>query len=92
MSTSAHVTESGLSRSVGTRSTNSGDSGNGSTGSPRLCCGLMTSDGLDSLSLSSVLSDVVVNEMNDIVSDRSSEDCGEGYGGDDLGRVVVIVD
>ena len=90
-SLSAHVTEGSLSRSVGTRSSNSGDSSHSSSGSPGLGGVLHTSVVLDGVSLSSVLGDVGVNEMDDIVSDGGSEDSGHVLGRDNFGVVGVGV-
>jgi hypothetical protein len=53
-SLSAHITESGLSGSVGTRSRNSGNSCHGSTGSPGFGGVFHTSINIDSVSLSGV--------------------------------------
>lgn len=68
-----HVTEGTLTGSVGTTSTNSGNSGNGSTGTPRFGRVLHTGLRINSVSLSSVLRDVSVNELDDVESDGSSE-------------------
>ncbi|KAH3668253.1 hypothetical protein OGAPHI_002007 [Ogataea philodendri] len=80
-STSAHVTESSLTRSVGSTTTNSWDSGNSSTGTPRLSGSLVTSVLGDSVSLSLVLVDSGEDRVNDIWSDRSLEDGWKGEGG-----------
>jgi hypothetical protein len=53
--TSAHVSESSLSGSLGTTTSNSRDSGNSSSSSPRLGRGLVTSLLRDGVSLSPVL-------------------------------------
>lgn len=55
--TSAHVTESGLARSLGTTTANTGDTGNGTTGTPRLGRGLVTGVLSNGVSLSTVLGD-----------------------------------
>ena len=52
---SAHVTESGLTRSLGSSTTNTGDTGDGSTSTPRLGRGLVTSVLSNGVSLSPVL-------------------------------------
>mmetsp|Transcript_46732 Transcript_46732/g.53903 ORF Transcript_46732/g.53903 Transcript_46732/m.53903 type:complete len:288 (-) Transcript_46732:4-867(-) len=91
-SLSAHVTESSLSGSVGSRSRNSGNSGNSSSGSPRLGTVLMTSLQTDSISLSGVLGDVVMHEMDDIISDGSSEHGGQRHGVQNLSRVLSVED
>jgi hypothetical protein len=53
--TSAHVSESSLSGSLGTTTSNSRNSGNSSSSSPRLGRGLVTSLLRDGVSLSPVL-------------------------------------
>lgn len=55
---SAHVTESGLTTSVGTRSGDSGNTGDGSSCSPRLSTMGHTSLWVNSMGLSSVLGNV----------------------------------
>jgi len=90
-SASALVAESSLTRSVGTRSRNSGNTSDGSSGSPRLGGVLVSSSGVDSVSLSSVLVQVGVNEVDDVQSNGGSEDCrGSNLGVGDFsgGRVV----
>lgn len=72
--TSAHVSESGLSRSVGTRSRDSWDSGDGSSSSPGLSGVLVSGSWVDSVGLSSVFAQVGVDEVNDIQSDGSLVD------------------
>ena len=76
----ALVTEGTLAGSGGTRSTDSGNTGHSATGSPRFSRVNHASLPEDSMSLSSVLVDVGVNELDDVVSDGSSEDSGEGDG------------
>lgn len=73
-SLSTHVTEGTLTRSVGTASTNSGNSSNGTTSTPGFSRVLHTGILLDSVSLTNVLGDLIVNELNDIKSDGSSAD------------------
>jgi len=53
--TSAHVTESGLTGSLGSTTTDTRDTGDGTTGTPRLGRGLVTSVLSDGVSLSPVL-------------------------------------
>jgi hypothetical protein len=65
---STHVSESSLSVSGSTRSFDSWNSGNSSSGSPRLSRVLHTSISIDSMSLSRVSGDVVVNILNNILS------------------------
>jgi len=71
---SAHVTESGLAGSVGSATSHSWDSSDGSTGTPGLGRGLLAGDLLDSGGLSGVLSEVGVHEVDEVRSDWSLED------------------
>jgi hypothetical protein len=73
-SLSAHVTEGSLSSSGGTRSGNSGNTGDGATSSPRLSRVHVSLEVEDSMSLSSVLGHVGVAERDDIVTDGGAED------------------
>jgi hypothetical protein len=83
---STRVGESTLSSSGSTRTTDSGNSGNGSTGTPRDSGVLHTGGGGNSMSLSGVLGDLVMNELDDIKSDGGSADSGKGdLSGDFLG-------
>jgi len=91
-SLSAHVTESGLTSSGGTRSTDSWDSCDGSTSSPGLGGVLSASLVEDGMSLSSVLGQLRVNEMNKIVSDWGSEDTGHGDAVSDSFGAITLVD
>jgi len=75
---STRVGEGTLSSSGSTRSTDSGNSGDGSTGTPGDSGVLHTGSDGDSVSLSGVLGDLVVNELDDIKSDGSSADSREG--------------
>jgi len=72
----AHVTEGGLSGSVGTGSRNSGNTGDGATSSPRLGGVLMSLLPEDTVSLTSVLGHGGVAERDDIISDGGTEDSG----------------
>jgi len=76
-----------LSGSAGTRSTDSWNSGNSTTWSPGFGGVLHTSLGEDSMSLTGVLGDLVMDELDDIESDGSSADSGEG----DLGNNFLSV-
>jgi hypothetical protein len=83
---STRVGESTLGSSGSTRSTDSGNSGNGSTGTPRDSGVLHTGGDGNSMSLSGVLGDLVMNELDDIESDGGSADSGKGdLSGDFLG-------
>ena len=80
---SAHVTESGLSSSGGTRSGNSGNTSDSTSSTPRLGGVLMSLLVENTVSLTSVLSHVGVAEGNDIISDGSRENGGHsGLSGD----------
>lgn len=74
-----HVSESSLSGSAGTGSTDSGNSGYSSSGSPRLSTVSHACLVIYSMSLSLVLGQVGVYEMYDIISDGSSEYSGHHY-------------
>lgn len=74
---SALVAEGTLAGSGGTRATNTGDTCDGTTGSPGLSGVHHASLVVDSMSLSSVLVHVGVNELDDIVSDGGGEDGGK---------------
>lgn len=87
---SALVTEGTLAGSGGTRATDSGNTSDGSTGSPGLSGVLHTSLVEDSMSLSSVLVHVGVNERNDIVSDGGGEDGGHGDGAGNFGAILGV--
>ena len=76
-SSSAHVSEGSLSGSVGSGSSDSGNSCDGSTGSPGLGVVHHTGVLVYGVGLSSVLVQVVEDEMDDIVSDGSEEDVGD---------------
>lgn len=89
---STRVSEGTLSSSVGTGTTDSGNSGNGSTGTPRDGGVLHTSLSEDSVSLTGVSGDLVVNELDDIESDGGSADSGEGNLADDFSSVGVVKD
>ena len=69
---STRVGESTLSSSGSTRTRDSGNSGNGSTRTPGDSGVLHTGMNINSVSLSGVLGDLVVNELNNIKSDESS--------------------
>ena len=81
---SAHVSERGLTGSLGSSSGNSWNSRNGSTSSPRNGRGLVSSIQVHGVSLSVVLVHVGVNKLNDIRSKWGQEDGWKG-GGTGLG-------
>lgn len=72
----ALVTEGTLTRAVSTRARNSGNTGDGATSTPRLGGVLVAGMPEDGATLASVLSHVGVAELDEIVSDGSSEDSG----------------
>jgi len=76
---SAHVTKSSLAGSVGSASSDSRDSSYSSAGTPGFGGGLFTSDFFDSGSLSRILSEVGVHEVDEVRSDRGLE---HGWGVD----------
>jgi len=75
---SAHVTEATLSRARSTSSSDTGNTCDGTTGSPRLGRGLLSGNGLNSIRLTLVLGNVLVNALNKINTDGRSEDCRKG--------------
>lgn len=81
----AHVTESTLSGSVGTRTTNSGNTSDGTTSTPRFSGVFHASLVPDSMGLDSVLGDVRVHELNDIISDWGGEHSGHWDMSNDVG-------
>jgi len=78
--TSAHVSESGLSGSLGTTTTDTGDTGNSSSSSPRLGRGLVTGLLGDGVSLSPVLGHRLVDLLDDIKPDGSGENSWQRKG------------
>ena len=73
-SLSAHVTESSLSSSGGTRARDSRNTSDSTSSTPRLSRVHVSLEVEDSMSLSSVLGHVGVAEGDDIITDRSAED------------------
>jgi len=80
----AHVTEGSLTGSAGTGTTNSRNTSDGSTSTPRLGGVLLTGLLEHTMGLSAVLSHVSVHKLDGIISDRGSEDSGHGHVADDL--------
>ena len=76
-SLSTHVTESSLTISGCSGSSNSGNTGDSSTCSPGFSGVLHTGSVVDGMTLSSVLRDVGVDEVDDIGSDTSAENSGK---------------
>jgi len=85
---STRVGEGTLSGSGGTTSTNSWNSGNGTTWTPGHGGVLHTGVNEDSVSLTGVLGDLVVDKLDDIESDWSSADSRESNLADDLLSVL----
>jgi len=77
-SSSAHVTESGLSRAVGSSSSNTRDTGDGTTGSPGFGRGLVAGVLSNRVRLATVLGDRLVDLSDDVRTDGSGEDGGKG--------------
>merc|ERR1712035_144413 len=71
---SAHVSKGSGTRSRSTTTSDSGDTSNGSTGTPGLGGSLFASGGRDSVWLTSVLGNVRVDELDDVSSNGSLED------------------
>jgi hypothetical protein len=76
---SAHVTEGGLTGTGGTTTRNTGDTGDGATGTPRVGGVLVTGNLGDSVSLTGVLVHAGVHEVNDVRTDGSQEDGGHDH-------------
>lgn len=89
---SAHVSESTLSRARGSRSADSGNSGSGTSGSPGLGRMPHSGHGVDSSGLAGVLGEVVVNELDNIVSNGRREHLGSPDFSEHFRRVFVVED
>jgi len=85
---STHITESGLAGSVGSATSDSRNTSNSSTGTPGFSGGLFTSDLFDSGSLSSILSEVGVDKVDEVTSDWGFEN---GWGVDLAGGFACFV-
>ena len=72
------VKKTHLSRTVRSRATNTGDTGDGATGSPRLGRGLLAGVRGDGVGLALVLGHRLVDLLDDIQPDRGRQDGGEG--------------
>jgi hypothetical protein len=73
----AHVTEGGLSGAVGTSTTYTGNTGDGTTSTPGLSTSLVTSFFADGVSLPFVLGQALVDLGNDIEPDGGSQNRGK---------------
>ena len=89
-SLAALVTEGTLAGSGSTRATNSRNTGDSATSSPRLSGVHHTCLPENTMSLSSVLVHVGMNELNDVVSDGSGEDSGHGDGVGNFGAGLSV--
>ena len=77
VTTTAHVTESTLSRAVSTTTGNTGDTSHSSTSTPRLGGSLVTSELGHTVGLSSVLRNIREDGSNEVRSQRSGEHGGQ---------------
>jgi hypothetical protein len=82
--TTTHVTESGLTSTVSTRTVDTRNTGNSTTSTPRFGRGLFTSLGRDSVRLTLVLGHVGVNKVDDIRTNGGLEDGRERDGGSNV--------
>ena len=85
-----HVSEGTLTGSVSSGSADSGHTGDGATSSPRFGRVLHTGLGINSVGLTGVFGQVVVDKLNDIVSDGGIEDAGEANFRKDFSLVLVV--
>lgn len=76
-SLSTHVTEGSLSSSAGSRTTDSGNTGDGASSSPGLGGVLHTGLAVDGVGLAGVLRQVGVHELHDVQADRGLEHGGQ---------------
>jgi hypothetical protein len=70
----SHVTEGSLTRTVSTTTSNSGNTSNSTTSTPRFSRALVTSKIRDSIGLSVVLGHIGMDDVDEIRTDRSTED------------------
>jgi hypothetical protein len=85
--TTAHVTESSLSRTVGTSSTYTGNTGNSTPGTPRLGTRLVASFCRDSIWLTTIFGNGFVDLLYDVQADRCCQNIREREG---LGGLYII--
>lgn len=90
--TPAHVTEGSLAGTVSSSTTNTGNTGDSATSSPRLSGGLVTSLLAHSVRLALVFGDALVDLLDDIETDGGGEDRGEREGGGGLSGGGANVD
>ena len=77
----AHVTKGSLARAVGSSSSNTGNTGNGTTSTPGLGTRLVACILSDGISLAVVLGDALVDLLDDIKPDGGGQNRREGEGG-----------
>jgi hypothetical protein len=85
----AHVTESTLAGSGGAGAANTWDTGDGATSAPGFSGVLVALEPENSVCLSSVLGHVGVHELDGVVSDGGSEDCGHVDAANNFGFLRV---
>jgi len=85
-----HVSEGTLAGSVSSGTADSGNASNGATSSPGFGRVLHTGLGVDSVSLTGIFSQIVVDKLDDIVSNGSVEDAGKADFRQDLRLVLVV--
>jgi len=73
--TATHVTERSLTRAMGSPTTDTGNTSYCTAGTPRLGGRLVAGFFADSVWLSPVFGDTLVNLLDDIESDRSGQNC-----------------
>lgn len=78
--TTTHVTEGGLARAVSASATDTGNTRDGTTGTPRLGRSLMASLFTDSICLTPVLRNALVDLLNYIKTNRSGQNRGKWEG------------
>jgi len=74
VTSAAHVTESTLAGPVGTATADTGNTGYGTTGTPRLGAGLVAGIPVDAVGLPMVLGDLMVDERDDVWTNGGLED------------------
>jgi len=87
-----HVSECSLSRTVGSSTTNTGDTCDGTTGTPRLCTSLVSGLFTYGISLSLVLCDALVDLLDDIEPDGCGQNGRERKGRGRVARSGTDVD
>jgi len=77
VTTSTHVAKGTLAGAVGTTSSNTGNTGNSTTSTPGFSTGLMAGSLADRIRLSTILGNLIVDEVDNIRPDGGLEDGGE---------------